>query len=86
MRRLLVLWALVLATTDVAGAQPRRAAARDVVVSSPNQQLIATVAPAGSPDQAGPWRYRVDRDVAGTRVEVLGWSPLGVVREDAAFA
>ena len=86
MRRLLVLCALVLATTDVAGAQPRRAAARDIIVSSPNQQLIATVAPLGSPDQVGPWRFRVDRDVSGTRVEVLGWSPLGVVREDAAFA
>jgi len=85
MRRVWVLCVLAGVSTTVASAQPRRAVVREVVVASPNQQLIATVAPVGSPDQAGPWRYRVDRDVAGTRVEVLGWAPLGVVREDASL-
>jgi hypothetical protein len=65
-------------------AQPRPAADREVVVRSPDGRLTATVA-AASEEAVAPWRVRLDRHVDGRRVELLGWSPIGMVRDDAAL-
>ncbi len=85
MRRLLVLSALAASAPVVTLAQPTYIPRGPIVVASPNKQLIATIAPAGAAANASRWRYRLDRSVAGARVEVLGWSPLGVVRDDASL-
>ncbi len=83
MRALIVVSILGLAAP--AAAQPASAPSRAVGVASPDGQLVATAAPAQAAEQVGPWRYRLDRDVGGTRTELLGWSPLGVVRDDVSL-
>ncbi|MBK5299191.1 MAG: glycoside hydrolase family 97 catalytic domain-containing protein, partial [Vicinamibacteria bacterium] len=85
MRRPIVFCALAVAAATSAAAQAAAAPPREIVVISPNTQLVATIAPADALARVGRWRYRLDRDVGGTRVEVLGWSPLGVVRDDASL-
>ncbi len=85
MRRPIVFCAVAVAAATSAAAQTASAPPREIVVISPNTQLVATIAPADPLAKAGRWRYRLDRDVGGTRVEVLGWSPLGVVRDDASL-
>ena len=67
-----------------APAQPAPSAPGTVVVRSPDGSLVATFAP-DEPDGFGRWQYRLDRQSGATRVELLGWSPLGVVRDDAAL-
>lgn len=62
-----------------------------VTVASPDGTLRAVVAGTG---QAGgaTWRYRLDQQPAPPRrasaatAELLGWSPLGIVRDDDTFA
>ena len=85
MRRLLVVCALAVSVPAVKSAQPTSIPRGPIVVASPDGKLIATVAPADAAAKASRWRYRLDRSVDGARVEVLGWSPLGVVRDDASL-
>ena len=79
----LCLAAVAIATS--APAQRTSVRAGEILVSSPDKKLVATLAPAEASGKAGPWQYRLDRDVGGTRVEVLGWSPLGLVGDDSSL-
>jgi hypothetical protein len=84
MRRCTIVLALM-ATSGVAALdQAETGASRAVTVASPDGRLVATVAPATSAARA-PWRYRLDRVSGATRIGLLGWSPLGVVRADTAL-
>ena len=56
-----------------------------ITISSPDRSLIATVAGTGQAG-AATWRYRLEQEGANGRIELLGWSPLGIVRDDEAFS
>ena len=66
-------------------AQSPPGATDTVVVRSPDGRLIATFG-SSEPEGFRRWQYRLDREIDGSRSEILGWSPLGVVRDDAALA
>jgi alpha-glucosidase len=81
--------ALILAFTTLTG--PARAAEQQWSLASPDGKLVATLA-LTAPEQvstypAGKLRlyYRVEHGPEGDRVEVLPWSPLGIVRADEGF-
>lgn len=70
-----------------AAAQTSIAADQHWTVPSPDGKLVATVGLVVPQGDSGPARlaYRLEHGPEGRRVEVLGWSPLGIVRDDAAF-
>ncbi len=55
-----------------------------VMVASPDGALVVSIAGTGAPS-AATWRYRLERQDATPATELLGWSPLGLTRQDAAF-
>ncbi len=55
-----------------------------VTVASPDGALVVSIAGTGAPS-AATWRYRLERQDATPATELLGWSPLGLTRQDAAF-
>jgi hypothetical protein len=55
-----------------------------VTVASPDGALVVSIAGTGAPS-AATWRYRLERRDATPATELLGWSPLGLTRRDAAF-
>ena len=63
---------------------PAARAARAVTVASPDGALVVSIAGTGAPS-AATWRYRLERQDATPATELLGWSPLGLTRQDAAF-
>lgn len=78
-------WALAGASTLLAvSLSAQEPPAAPVVVHSPDGRLQASFGPA-TPGTVAPWRYRLDRVGGGRPVELLGWSPLGVVRDDASL-
>ncbi len=56
-----------------------------ITITSPDQTLVATVAGTGQLG-AATWRYRLERAIDNQKVEILGWSPLGLIRDDEAFS
>ena len=66
-------------------AQTPAASPDAVVLKSPDGRLVATFASA-DPARFGPWRFRLDRATGSGRVEVLGWSPLGLAIDGAPLA
>jgi len=85
MCRLFVVCALAAASPAVVWGQPTYVPRGPIVVTSPDKQLIATLAPVAGTAKVSPWRYRLHRLAGGAKVELLGWSPLGIVRADASL-
>ena len=83
MKALVVIVALMCAPP--ARAQNVSPSADSIVVRSPDGTLVATFA-AADPASFGPWRYRLDRESGAGRVELLGWSPLGLVLDGTPLA
>jgi alpha-glucosidase len=82
---------LLLTAVTALAQESRTAPLGPITVSSPDGALAAIVAGTG---QAGgaTWRYRLDQQSAprqnalAPRTELVGWSPLGIVRDDETFA
>ncbi len=55
-----------------------------IAISSPDRSFVVVVAGTGQASAAS-WRYRLDRRAADGKTEFLGWSPLGLVRDDEDF-
>ena len=85
MRLSLALCALAVAAPAVARAQPASTLQADIAVTSPNMVLIVKVKPVDAKATASPWHYHVSRAEGGIPAEILSWSPLGVVRDDASL-
>src|SRR5262245_25361448 len=78
MRPWIVLW--LLAGVAATAQESRTPPLGPITIVSPDRALIATVAGNGQPG-AATWRYRLDRHVDNQKIELLGWSPLGIVRD-----
>ena len=83
----IVIW--LLAGVIAVAQETRTPPLGPITISSPDATLVATVAGTGQAG-AATWRYRLDQQstplqTAGAS-ELLGWSPLGLVRDDETFS
>jgi alpha-glucosidase len=83
MRNSIAIW--LLAGVVAIAQEARTPPLGPITISSPDRSLIATVAGNGQAG-AATWRYRLEQQSATGRVELLGWSPLGIVRDDETFS
>ncbi len=83
MRHRLAFWLLM--GIAAAAQEARTPPLGPIVISSPDRTLVATIAGNGQPG-AATWRYRLERQVDNQKIELLGWSPLGIVRDDESFS
>lgn len=76
---------MALVAPAVAWAQPAARRPPLDTITSPNKVLVVRLRPVDAKATMSSWVFNVGR-VKGTTIgEVLGWSPLGVVRDDAAL-
>jgi alpha-glucosidase len=75
----------LLAAVAVGAQEARTPPLGPITIASPDRSLVATVAGTGQIGSAT-WRYRLEQQSPEGKTELLGWSPLGIVRDDEAFS
>ena len=83
MRNCVAIW--LLAGVVVVAQERRTPPLGPITLSSPDRSLTVTLAGTGQAG-AATWRYRFEQQNGVERVELLGWSPLGIVRDDETFS